>query len=175
MGALIQLRTRFPHIADTPCPSLWERDTRPKLLTVTRPICSRQQGTCSLQGALEQLKICHVGTGRHSKDGPATPPASDRTDFAGLPVTRRMEVLRAQSAPFNALSFYPSPLSTTSTSSSSLLPRPVMTALYSNIYHKTGTSVKVGSSKSALKVPCLRYGQTVMSCCVHLSVEQHWK
>lgn len=111
------------------------------------------------------------GTGGHSKDGPATPPAFDRTIFAGLPVTRRMEVLRAQSAPLNAPSLYLPPLS----NMSSLLSRPVMTELYLNIYRKTGMSIKVGSSKSALKVSYLTYGQTVMSHCVHQAAEQHWK
>lgn len=149
MGALIQLQTCFSHVAVTPYPSLWDTDTRLKLLMVARPICSRHQGTCFPHGALQQLEICHVETGGHGKDGPATPPAFDRSTFAGLPVTRRTWVLRAQSAPFNASSLYPSSLSNMSTSSSSLLSRPVMIGLYFNIYHKTGMSIKVG----ALKVP----------------------
>lgn len=110
--------------------------------------------TPGVQGALEQLEICHVGTGGHREDGPAPPPAFDKSIFAGLSVTRRMGVLRAQSAPFNAPSSLSlSPLSNMNNSSSSLLSRPVMTGLYSSIYHETGTSIKVGSSKSPLKIP----------------------
>lgn len=100
-GVLSQLQKCFSQVAVTLCPSLCERDTRLKVVLVARPICSRHQGPCCLQEALEQLEACYVGTGGHGKKVLL---------LSGVVLLDCLYpegwVQRAQSAPFNSPSLY---------------------------------------------------------------------